>query len=270
MRLKILDPYFDEKHELVLFLVMLLFALIIFYFFSFFLSSIYLIALISLFQLPIAYKILKYEELKDVSLKLLKPWKLHYKAIGIYFIFFLSTTVASLILTFTSRSDVIFKAQNDVILAINTGMTGFFYNFDVANYFTTILSNNIRVLIFALVLSLLFGYGSLFIINWNASVFGYAIGCVIKDNLNYLITSNNYFLVILRGVLKYLIHGIPEITAYVIAAFAGGIVFAGLINHHTKSKVFRKVLYDAIDLILISFIILVIAALIETFISPLI
>jgi len=62
-----------------------------------------------------------------------------------------------------------------------------------------------------------------------------------------------------------LIHGFFEIAAYFIAGLAGGIISIALIKHNLKE---RRVLVDSLDLILISLAMLLVAALIEVFITP--
>ena len=70
------------------------------------------------------------------------------------------------------------------------------------------------------------------------------------------------------GLLRYMIHGIPEIAAYFIGALAGGIISVAFINHELGTKRFEKVVVDASVLILISVAMLIIAALLEVFIIP--
>ena len=64
-------------------------------------------------------------------------------------------------------------------------------------------------------------------------------------------------------------HGVPEILAYFVAGLAGGIISVAVIRHDMKSSNFRKVLLDSIDLIFIAVFLLIIAALLEVFVTPL-
>jgi uncharacterized membrane protein SpoIIM required for sporulation len=121
-----------------------------------------------------------------------------------------------------------------------------------------IFANNIYVLIFTLIFSLIFGAGAIFILAWNASVIAAAIGIFSKLELKYLPL----------GLLRYMIHGLPEIAAYFIAALAGGIVSVAIIKHDTKTKKFWSILQDSLNLIIIAIIILFLSALIEVFITP--
>ncbi len=70
------------------------------------------------------------------------------------------------------------------------------------------------------------------------------------------------------GIARYMIHGLPEIAAYFLAALAGGIVSVAIIKHDTKSERFWSILQDSLNLIIIAVVILFLAALIEVFITP--
>ena len=40
------------------------------------------------------------------------------------------------------------------------------------------------------------------------------------------------------GLLRYMVHGFPEITAYFVAALGGGMLGTGLMRHGIKDKLF--------------------------------
>jgi uncharacterized membrane protein SpoIIM required for sporulation len=124
----------------------------------------------------------------------------------------------------------------------------------------SIVENNVYVMIFTLAFSLIFGAGAIFILVWNASVIASAIGIFTKYQLSE----------IPLGIGRYIIHGFPEITAYFITALAGGIFGIGLMRHGIKDKRFLKVVENVIILIFIALIILVIAGLLEVYITPII
>jgi len=67
-------------------------------------------------------------------------------------------------------------------------------------------------MIFTLIFSLIFGAGAIFILAWNASVISAAIGIFTSYNINEIPI----------GLLRYMIHGFPEITSYFVTALAGG------------------------------------------------
>lgn len=122
-----------------------------------------------------------------------------------------------------------------------------------------IFTNNMYVLLFTLLFSLLFGAGVIFILAWNATVIAAAIG----------IFTQNDLLSIPIGLARFMIHGIPEIGAYFIVALAGGMVSVAVIKHETGTDKFWHVLQDSLNLIIIAVVTLFIAALIEVFITPL-
>lgn len=124
--------------------------------------------------------------------------------------------------------------------------------------FLSIFANNICVAFFVILFSLLFGAGAIFLIIWNASIIS-----------SVIVLSTKYQLANLPiGLSKFLIHGIPEITAYFIFAMAGGMTSLALMGFFKKrlSKenmldVVRRSLY----LVFIGIFFLIISALIEVF-----
>lgn len=122
-----------------------------------------------------------------------------------------------------------------------------------------IFANNIYVLIFTLIFSLLFGAGVIFILAWNASVIAAAIGIFSKSNLNSLPAA----------LLRYMFHGIPEIGSYFIAALAGGIISFAVIRREIGTDRFWKILQDSLNLIILSVVLLFVSALLEVFVTPL-
>jgi len=125
--------------------------------------------------------------------------------------------------------------------------------------FLSIFENNMFVMIFTLLFSLVFGAGAIFILAWNASVISASIGIFTKYNL----------IDIPLGLARYMIHGFPEIAAYFIAALAGGIFGVGIARHGIKDDRFIKVARHAAILILIATALLVAAGLMEVYITPL-
>ncbi len=124
--------------------------------------------------------------------------------------------------------------------------------------FFAIFSNNMYVLIFTLIFSLLMGAGAIFILAWNASVISAAVVIFSKYELSKLPL----------GIARYMIHGFVEIGAYFVSALAGGIIGVAVIKHRFKGEKFWAVLQDSLILIVCAIILLVIGALIEVFITP--
>ena len=59
-----------------------------------------------------------------------------------------------------------------------------------------------------------------------------------------------YILLLGVGLVRYLIHGIPEILAYFVGALAGGIISFGIIKKDFKGSKIEKIILDSADLLL--------------------
>ena len=136
-----------------------------------------------------------------------------------------------------------------------------------------ILINNLRVLSFCIIFSFIYGAGAIFILSWNASVIGVAIGNMGREGLARLAHMGQnpsiitYFSV-LPISLTYLVHGIPEIISYFFGILAGGIISEAVVCHHYKEPEFWHVIKDSLSLIFISLLVLLLAALIEVYVTP--
>jgi len=122
----------------------------------------------------------------------------------------------------------------------------------------SIFANNVSVLIFVLVFSLVFGAGAIFILVWNASVIAAAVGMFAKSEITGLPL----------GILRYMIHGLPEIAAYFVGALGGGIVSVAIIRRDLDSDRKWNILQDAIVLVIIALLILLVSAVIEVYFTP--
>jgi len=238
-------------------------------------ASMIMVFLTTMACIPLTYKTMKYEEKKDTIIQgernIIKE---HSKAILFLTFLFLGILVAFVIwysILPTSFVQNSFKSQTLTIQSINTQLTGGAFSFQTLS---RILLNNFKVAIFCILFSFLYGAGAIFILTWNASVIAAAMGNLIRSNMatvaskTGLAKTGAYFQIISLGLLRYLIHGIPEIVAYFIAGLAGGIISVAVINEKFGSKRFEKIILDASNLILISILILIIAALIEVYITP--
>ena len=112
----------------------------------------------------------------------------------------------------------------------------------------------------SVLLALFYGAGAVFILAWNASVMGLAIGSFAKSTAG--------FLSIPLALTKYLVHGIPEIAAYFTAALAGGIIGIAIIRKDFNPQRIKTISLDMLMLLSISIALLIFAGVIEVFISP--
>ncbi len=237
-------------------------------------SGILVVTFCVMFSIPFIYFALRKEEEKDMEISGFKRLlEEHGKALLYFMFLFLGFVVAfSFWYIAVSEGNQNFRVQIETYCVINkpsnyqecvaqfsggeiSKTTGFLSSTDkVVNIF----ANNIYVLIFTLVFSLIFGAGAIFILAWNASVISSAIGIFSKSDLANLPI----------GLARYMIHGIPEIGAYFSGALAGGIVSAAVIRNDIRSEKFWVVLQDALNLVIIAVAVLFAAALIEVFITP--
>lgn len=221
--------------------------------------------------MPFMYHLIKLEEGKDIEItksgKLLKE---HSKALKAMMWLFMGLVIGFSLgyILVPSHVDVNFNAQIRVFCAINSqggydecvaqkGLSSITGNATKITYLLNIFANNVYVLMFTLLFSLAFGAGAIFILVWNASVIAVAIGVFTKGVLSQLPLA----------LARYMIHGIPEIAAYFIAALAGGIVSVAVIRKDLQGQGRWKILEDALLLIIIAVIILLFSAIIEVYVS---
>lgn len=240
-------------------------------------SSIVVVTLTLIACTHLMYNVIKLEEEKGIKIKsertLLKE---HSKAILFYaFLFFGFVISFALWYTFLPAGSVdnLFYLQNKTISAmnyrpINSDVTGNAIN--PSYYFKDIFIHNLEILGFSILFSLLYGVGAIFILTWNASVIGTAVGIFVKKNLAEYTTHfgfigiGNYFSTFSLGLLRYAIHGIPEVIGFFIGALAGGIISFAIIKREFKWHIFR----DSLTLIFIAIVFLFGAYLIEVFVTP--
>ena len=241
-------------------------------------SSLVMIFLTVLAAVPLLYNTIKYEEKKDLFIdKETYLLKEHSKALSFIGFLFLGFTVSFafwyVVLPNALVNDL-FNVQTQTIVEINNKVTG---NWQQSiNLLGVIFLNNVKVLIFCLLFAFLYGVGAIFILTWNASVIGVAIGNFIRSELSKITTligfdkTAKYFSTISIGLLKYSIHGIPEILAYITAGLAGGIISIAVIRHDFGTKKFENILLDSSSLIIISLCLLILAAILEVFVTPIV
>jgi uncharacterized membrane protein SpoIIM required for sporulation len=240
-------------------------------------SSLISVFLVAMACIPLVYYTVKWEEEKDMTdyseVMLIKE---HSKALTAFIYLFIGFVLAyTFIYVFFPAETVrvLFESQTNTINSINGRITGFTLS-DSLHDFGRIFLNNVKVLIFCLLFSFLYGTGAIFILSWNASVIGTAIGNFIRTSLVVVSDSvgfdkvGHYFSIFSVGLLKYAIHGIPEILAYFTAGLAGGIISIAVIRHDFGNRKFEHVLMDSADLILLSLALVFLAALLEVFVTP--
>lgn len=226
-----------------------------------------------MFSLPFMYYIIKKEEAEDEeAVGFLSVWKIHKDAIFALMWLFMGFIIAFSFWHIVLGDSNLFNAQIETYCRINSpgNILGCVerYNFATTSAttsavtkeirFLSIIENNVYVMIFTLLLSLIFGAGAIFVLTWNASVIATAITVFTKSSIKD----------IPLGILRYMIHGFPEIAAYFITALAGGIFGVGILRNGIRGKRFIHVLENTVILLFIALIILLIAAIIEVYFTP--
>lgn len=236
-------------------------------------SGIFVVTFAVMFSMPYVYYTIKYEEAKnDFGIKSgFRLIKEHSRAIHCFLWLFFGFIIAFSAFYILFGTTDNYKAQIETYCAINspssydactiehgvkTGrLTGGITKVEMLG---GIFTNNLYVLIFTIVFSLIFGAGGIFILTWNASVIAAAMVIFSKQNIYALPWS----------LIRYMIHGLPEITAYFVGTLAGGIIGISIIQKHFKTEKFWDILYDSLLLIICAIGILLIGAIIEVFITP--
>jgi len=276
----IINPITAEKKPWELFFIGIVYSsiaiLLSFWIFHEY-TSMVMVFLTTMACVPLLYNTIKLEEKKDIIVNeertLLRE---HSKVISFLLFLFFGFAVSFAAWYAFLPADLAqnaFSVQTQTITNINSGATGMaFQNLGI---FTKIFFNNIKVLIFCILFAFIYGAGAIFILTWNASVIGAAIGSFIKlglakgANLLGFAAVANYFHVVSLGLLRYSLHGIPEIGAYFIGGLAGSIISIAVIRHDLGTKKYEKILLDSSDLIIIAVVVLFLAALLEVYVTPL-
>lgn len=226
-----------------------------------------------MFSLPFMYFMIKEEEEEDETVEgIVGVWKTHSDAIYAFIFLFLGFVIAFAFWFMILQDSSLFNAQLETYCMINSpgNIEGCVAKYDLENKviptgaatkeirLLSIIENNVYVMIFTLIFSLIFGAGAIFVLAWNASVISAAIGIFTSYDLKD----------IPFGLLRYMIHGIPEIGAYFITALAGGIFGVGIIRNGIKNQKFLRIVENVVILLFISIMILIAAALVEVYFTP--
>lgn len=276
----LIGPKKAEKKPLELFFLGLIYASIAL-FFSLWVfreqASLLMVFLTVFAATPLMVKTMSYEEKKDLKITkesvLLKE---HAKALEFLMFLFLGFVVALSFWYIVLPESIVlpaFNVQLETIKSINSNITG--VSVESLQIVWKILSNNLKVLIFSIIFAFFYGAGAIFILTWNASVIAAAIGTFFRNNISAysqstgLISTAGYFHIFSLSLLRYLTHGIFEILAYFMAGLASGIISFAVIKHDLDSPHFKRIIIDSLTLILLAIGILLFAALVEVYITPL-
>jgi uncharacterized membrane protein SpoIIM required for sporulation len=227
-------------------------------------SSLAIVFLTVLSCLYVVQGAMKMEERRENNWNSEKWTLKHHKPIILMILcLFIGFTISFSIWSFVLPAEIsanIFSMQGSSVDQIKI-ITGNATN--VAGSISAILANNLNIILVSLVFALFYGAGVIYILAWNASVMGLVIGTVARETFGLIALPIAFA--------KYFIHGIPEMLAYIVAAVAGGIVYFAFIKGDlTKKGKTKRIVIDVIVLLGISILLLLIAAILEVFVSSLI
>ena len=217
--------------------------------------------------IPLMHSTMKYEETEDLSIKnerlLLKHhWKALKAFIFLFFGFIIAYSLWFIILPEETALSL-YSTQLNTISSINSKISG---NLLInSSVLFKIFANNIKVLLFCIFFSLFFGAGAIFILTWNASVIGTAMGTFAENGLKIFGTHLISFPL---SLVRYMTHGVFEILAYFMAGLAGGIIYVAIIKNDLTCDYKKRILKDFLDLILLAVVFLVVGSIVEVFITP--
>lgn len=238
-------------------------------------SGLLVVTFCVMFTLPFMYFLIRQEEKEDEVIEGFKDvWRVHKDAIWAFTWLFIGFVIAFSFWYILLQDSTLLNAQIETYCMINSprNIDGCVQQYSIGKAITPtgaatsgarfmgILENNVYVMIFTLIFSLIFGAGAIFVLAWNATVIASAIGIF----TNYKISQ------IPMGLVRYMIHGIPEIGAYFIAALAGGILGTGFMRNGIKDKRFYHVLENVIILLFLAVVVLVVSAFLEVYLTPVI
>jgi len=212
--------------------------------------SVSMISFSSLFMLPFVIKILETEEIGK-KLKGLNIFQRHNQMMVFFIFIFFGMSVEYMLLfgfVHPAIGNVAFEQQLSLIFR---SPAGYFSN---EALFWEIVGNNLRIVLISTFLSLIYGVGALFVLNYNASI----VGMIYGSSIRKVIWATYY--PVFPNPLWYLPHIILEVLAYLIAAIAGGIMYKSIkLGERSYQSLFR----DAGFLLIISVILIFVAGYVE-------
>ncbi|MBW2994371.1 stage II sporulation protein M, partial [Candidatus Woesearchaeota archaeon] len=130
--------------------------------------------------------------------------------------------------------------------------------------FWDLFSHNMQVLMLCFIIALIAGNGSIYMIIWNASVWGTVFGNLAKTTaVNLSASTGIVFLLIMLSVFP---HVLLEMSSYIIAVISGTVLSNALAKEHIVSRQFAKILGLNLLVLLFAIFVLVVAMLVETYV----
>ncbi len=226
------------------------------------------VALTSMLLLPEMYKIFSVQERKqslEQKTTFLSLWKDDIELVRIYTFIFLGVILVysvGTILLPSIQTNELFREQLEI--RFGEGFAGNAIAGIDNGLFIDLLSNNLMVLIACFIMALLTGDGAVFLIIWNASVWGTIFGITAKNAATFSGANVVYLFVIV--MLIVFPHMIIEGISYFLAAIAGSVISKDVILEKFASDRFFRVFGLNLYLIVIALLFLILGAVVEAFV----
>ncbi len=218
------------------------------------------LAFLSVLLVPSLNNILAIEEKQDSASKKFSVKKIfidHADVLQIYLLLFLGIFLAYAMLSIKFPNLLVqgvFDSQLRIIganigNAVNPGID-----------FFSIFLNNMKIMFIFLILSLIFGAGSVLFLAWNASAWGVIFAYIAGF-------SGNPFDSFFQTFLKVMPHMLLEAGGYFFAIVAGGLMAQAVLRESIGSKKFDYVMKDGFVFLTVSVLLLIIGALVEVLVA---
>lgn len=224
------------------------------------------VAFTSLLLLPELYKLFSIEERKErmeskISMKAL--WRDDWELVRIYLFLFLGILLVYSIGTMVLpafETNTLFREQLEIRLGqgfAGQAVAGVF-NSDL---FWSLLNNNFLVMLACFIMALLTGDGAIFLITWNASVWGTIFGYTAKTASQF--SGKNPFWLFFIVLASVSIHMIIEMLSYILAAISGAVISKDVLMEEFASDRFMEVFGFNLYLLLFAVVALILGAVTE-------
>jgi len=225
-----------------------------------------IVGMVSILLMPSLHQLSSYYETKakEKAIGILNIIKNNKQFIKVYLYMFFGSFIVfalfSLILP-SLATNHLFEQQVSVMAGGATTTGGGYFSIAL---FKELFTHNLFVMTICFLLSLIAGNGAIFMIIWNASVWGTVFGVLGKNTAAYIQAHPAViFLLIMLSVFP---HVLLEISSYIIAVVAGTMISQGMSREKIISKPFGRVLGNNLLLLLCAVGVLVIAMAVETYV----
>jgi len=224
------------------------------FFFSKF-ASVAMLFFVAIGASPILQDIFEEEvEEREKKYRFLDAWSRNKQVLKLYFYMFIGLTITYGVayLLAGPNTELMFAEQ----IRLLSG-PALFYSRPMFE-FLQIFANNILVLTCFFFLSLFYTTGSVLVLAWNASIFA-----VFIVNTAQQVAGGAVILALPKVLFTYMFHALPEFFAFFLVAISGAVLSVSLIQRRHKTIGWSNLFKDVVVLLLLGYLLLAIAALIE-------